>query len=260
MHLMVKVTPGIPVYESIFFRSLYSFIVAGAVLWKLKISPFGNNKPLLVLRGLVGMISLLCFFYAIQHMPLASAVTISNLTPMFALVLAMIFLNEKITGWHWLFFVLSFIGVLVIKGFDSRIQTFDMIVAIGASFFTACAHFIVRKLRDTDHAQVIIFYFPLVTLPLIGPYTLMHWVNPTPKEWLNLFLIGTFTHIGQIYLTKAYQHANISAVSNVYYIGIILSLLYGWIFFAEVFNIWTYIGMALILSGVLMNVRKNVRQ
>ena len=75
----------------------------------------------------------------------------------------MTFLKEKITTLQWFFFALSFLGVYMIKGFDERITNLDLTIAIGAAFFTACAHFIVRKLRDTDDANVIIFYFPLVS-------------------------------------------------------------------------------------------------
>jgi drug/metabolite transporter (DMT)-like permease len=253
MHLCVKALPEIPVHQIITFRSVFSILICVYTLKKKKIPFWGNNKPLLILRGLVGAFSLFCFFYSIKHLPLATAVTISNLIPLFALGLAAVFLKEKITGLQWLFFLLSFAGVALIKGFDNRILFTDLMIALCAALFTACAHFSVRKLRDYDAPDVIIFYFPLVTLPLVGPYTAFHWVNPDAAQWGLLLLIGLFTHIGQVYLTKAYSNEEVSGVTNIYYIGIILSLLYGYLFFDETYNFMSYSGMALIIAGILLN-------
>jgi drug/metabolite transporter (DMT)-like permease len=223
------------------------------VIKNLQISFWGNNKPILLLRGAVGTLSLLCFFYSLQNLPLATAVTISNLIPIFALVLSVLFIKEKITWLQGSFFLLSFAGVALLKGFDSRVDLWDLSIALLAAFFTACAHFTVRKLRDTDHPWIIIFYFPLVAIPLIVPYSIIHWVWPTAFEWLMLFLIGVFTHIGQVFLTYAYAKEEVSGVTNIYYIGILLSLMYGYLFFDETFPFLSYLGMALIVLGIFFN-------
>ncbi|HVD98223.1 MAG TPA: DMT family transporter [Cytophagaceae bacterium] len=253
MHLCIKAIPNIPVHQIISFRSVFSILICLYILRKDKIPMWGNHKPLLILRGLIGALSLFCFFYSIQHLPLATAVTISNLIPLFALLLAALFLKEKITGLQWFFFVLSFSGVLLIKGFDDRIGMQDLLIALAAAFFTACAHFLVRRLRDFDHSFVIIFYFPLVTIPLVVPYTLLHWISPDLFEWGMLLLVGLFTHIGQVYLTKAYAKEEVSGVTNIYYIGIILSLAYGYLFFNETYTLLSFAGMALIVAGIFLN-------
>ncbi len=253
MHLCVKAIPGIPVHQIISVRSVFSILICLYTLKQNKIPMWGNNKPLLILRGLIGAFSLFCFFYSIQHLPLATAVTISNLIPLFALTLAAFFLKEKISGFQWFFFMLSFAGVALIKGFDDRIQLNDLLIALCAAFFTACAHFSVRRLRDFDHPSVIIFYFPLVTIPLVLPYTVFHWVMPNLFEASMLFLIGLFTHIGQVYLTHAYAKEEVSGVTNIYYIGIILSLFYGYLFFDETYTWLSIAGMCLIVSGIMLN-------
>ena len=254
MHLCVKAIPHIPVHQIITFRSIFSIIICFYTLRKNNIPFWGNNKPLLILRGLTGALSLFCFFYSIQQLPLATAVTISNLIPLFTLVLAALFLKEKITGFQGLFFFLSFAGVLLIKGFDNRITLLDLSIALCAALFTACAHFLVRKLRNYDHPFVIIFYFPLVTLPLVAPYTTTHWVNPDLIEWCLLLLIGLFTHVGQVYLTQAYANEEVSGVTNIYYIGIILSLFYGYVFFDETYTFMSFAGITLIIVGILLNI------
>jgi drug/metabolite transporter (DMT)-like permease len=253
MHLCVKAIPHIPVHQIISFRSVFSILICLYAFRVEKVAMWGNHKVLLILRGLIGAGSLFCFFYSIQHLPLATAVTISNLIPLFTLILAAVFLKEKIGLWQWLFFLLSFGGVILIKGFDERILMSDLFIAVAAAFFTACAHFLVRKLREFDHALVIIFYFPLVTIPLVLPYTIFHWTNPALFEWAMLILIGIFTHIGQVYLTKAYAKEEVSGVTNIYYIGILLSLLYGYLFFDETYPFMSFVGMGLIVVGIVLN-------
>ncbi len=253
MHLCVKALPDIPVHQIITFRSVFSIIICFYALRKNKVALWGNNKPLLILRGLTGALSLFCFFYSLQQLPLATAVTISNLIPLFTLVLAGVFLKEKIAGFQWLFFLLSFAGVLLIKGFDNRITFIDLSIALCAALFTSCAHFLVRKLRHYDDPLVIIFYFPLVTIPLVAPYTALHWVSPDLTEWGLLLLVGLFTHVGQVYLTHAYANEEVSGVTNIYYIGIILSLFYGYVFFDETYSFMSFAGIALIIAGILLN-------
>jgi drug/metabolite transporter (DMT)-like permease len=253
MHLAIKAIPNIPVHEVISFRSLFSFVICLYLLKKSRHSFWGNNKRLLIFRGLVGTASLFAFFYAIRLLPLATAVTISNLIPLFTLLLAAVFLQEKIYWQNWLFFFISFTGVLLIKGFDPRVTTIGLIAALSAALFTAMAHFTVRKLRDTEFSLVIVFYFPLVTIPLVVPYTATHFVVPVGMEWWMLLAIGVCTHVGQVYLTKAYRDEEVSGVSNVYFIGIVLALMYGVLFYSEHLNWAGYLGIGFICAGIALN-------
>jgi drug/metabolite transporter (DMT)-like permease len=219
------------------------------------LSPWGNNKPWLFIRGLVGMFSLLSFFYAIKLLPLGTAVTIGNLVPLFTLLFAHLFLNEKVKLFSWLTFIISFAGVVLLKGLDPKVSSLGITMAVVAAFFTASAHFTVRQLRTTDHTQVIMFYFPLVTIPIILPFVMYYWQSPTITEWLYLLLIGIFTHIGQLFLTKAYQTEEVKNISYVYYLGVVLSFVYGILFFGEFVSTQSLIGIGLILLGVLFNLK-----
>jgi len=253
MHLCVKAIPDIPVFETILVRSVFSIVICLIVLKKKQISLWGNNKAFLILRGIVGMLSLICFFYSIQLLPLGTAVTIGNLVPFFTLFLAWIFLKEKITSSKWLFFGISFCGVLLLKGLDKGLSTMGLLLGLLAALFTASAHFVVRKLRDSDHTQVIMFYFPLITIPFMLPLALIYWKTPDLRESLYLFLIGITTHIGQLFLTKAYKHEEVKNISYVYYAGIILSFIYGITFFGEFITWQSSIGLGLVLIGMILN-------
>ncbi|HHH54774.1 MAG TPA: EamA family transporter, partial [Bacteroidetes bacterium] len=119
MNLGVKLLPDLPVLEIVFFRALIMVVITLFLLKKHRINPLGNNKPLLILRGILGVSALSLYFYSLQNMPLASAVTIMQLSPIFTTLLAIVILKEKIKPIQLLFFLISFIGVIFIKGFDT---------------------------------------------------------------------------------------------------------------------------------------------
>jgi drug/metabolite transporter (DMT)-like permease len=252
MHLLVKFLPHLPVSEIIFFRSLFALVISIWMLKQQKIYAWGNRKLLLVLRGVAGVVSLFTFFYTIHHMPLASAITITNVAPFFAMFLSVVFLKEKIGKLQWLFVSLSFVGVYIIKGYDTRIGFWYLLVALVAAFFTATAHFLVRYLRDTEHESVIIFYFPLVSLPLVFIPMLQQWVTPHAWDYMILLGIGISTQIGQVYLTKAYRTEDIGSLSGLYFIGLLFALFYGYIFFSETYTWISIIGMLVVAFGAML--------
>lgn len=256
MHLLVKFIPHIPVAEIIFFRSVIALALSYIMVRQEGVSIWGNRKGLLVLRGLTGVMSLLAFFYAIHHMPLATVVTITNLVPFFAMMLSVYFIGERISLLQWLLVFMAFCGVYMIKGFDVRVQTSYLIITVFAAFFTALAHFMVRRLRDTEAQSVIIFYFPLVSIPIVLVPTIYYWVSPNVWDCIIMLGIGGISQVGQVFLTRAYRVEEIGNIAGLYYVGLLLALGYGYFFFDETFNTMTIIGMLLVLSGAVLSVVK----
>ena len=80
-----------------------------------------------------------------------------------------------------------------------------------SSVFSGVAYTIVRKLNTQEHPLVIIFYFPLVTLPVVGIYSMFNWVQPEGWDWALLLLVGLLTQLGQYYMTMSYQTEEISS-------------------------------------------------
>ncbi|MFD3002220.1 DMT family transporter [Pontibacter toksunensis] len=255
MQVCVKWVPHIPAEEIIVFRSLISLAISLVFLRRAGVSVWGNNRKWLFARGAFGAVALILFFNVLQNIPLATAATLQYLAPIFTAVLGVFVVKERVRLWQWVFFLVSFSGVLVIEGVETSIDTLYLWLGVLSAVFTGVAYTIVRKLNVNEHPLVIIFYFPLVTLPVVGVYTLFNWVQPEGWDWAMLLLVGLFTQLGQYYMTLSYQHEEISKVANLTYIGIIYALFFGFVFFGELLNIWTYAGMGLVLLGVLLNVQ-----
>lgn len=255
MNIGVKYLDRIPAHEVVFFRALVSLIVCYVMVKHKGLNPWGNNKPILLARGLAGTAALTMYFYTLQNMPLASAVTIQYLSPIFTIIIAGIMLKEGTRPIQWLFFVVSFAGIVMIKGFDPRVAVIDVVIGVAAAVSSGLAYNFIRKLKNQDDPLVVVFYFPLVTVPLIGSYTLFHWITPEPTEWLILIGIGLTTTIAQVYMTKGYQLERASNVSNFNYLGTVYALAIGYFLFGEMIGILGIVGIALIVFGVLMSTR-----
>jgi len=249
--VMVKLLPGLPPHEIVFFRALTSFIISSAVMHKENVSFRGNNYVLLILRGIIGTFSLITFFYSLQHIPLATAVTIGHLSPVFLGMLAVTILKEQIYARQWIGIAIAFVGIILIKGFDTRINTFDLTIAIFSAILTAMAHFTVRMLKN-ESPLTVLFYFSLVMMVMIFPFLLTNWKTPSSYELFILILLSIVSHYAQLFLTKALKAEEIGKINGIYYLGIVLSILAGFIIFDERFNLESLAGMTLILTGVLI--------
>ena len=253
MNVFVKLLPHIPAVEIVFFRALVSLIISIVLLKLYRINFWGNNKKVLILRGATGMIGLIFYFKLIQSVPLASAVTILFLAPIFTNILGIFILKEKVHPVQWIFFMISFIGILLVKGFDNRIQPVHLVIGITASIFSGLAYNFIRKLKTSDHPLVIIFYFPLITMPFAGAYSTMNWVKPAGIDWLILIFVGVLTQTAQYFMTRAYQSEELSKVANLRYLSIVFAWSYGFFIFNERYSLLAYAGIFLAVLGVLMN-------
>ncbi|MEM9298737.1 MAG: DMT family transporter [Bacteroidota bacterium] len=256
MNVLVKSISNIPAVEVVFFRSVVSFIISFGTLKAAGLQVFGSrkNRWLLILRGASGAIALVMYFYLLQVIPLATAVVLQFLTPILTSLFGIVIAKEKVHPVQWIFFALAFTGVILVQGFDARVTLFHLVIGILAALFAGLAYNFIRKIGKSENSLVIILYFPLITAPLTGGYTLFNWVEPQGWEWFILLSIGLLTQFAQYFMTKSYQSDELSKVSSVNYTGIIYGLAFGWLFFDEQFNFLTYAGMSLVLIGVILNV------
>ena len=254
MNVFVKMLPHIPVIEIIFFRSVVSLLLSVYFLRRQRVPIFGHKIYWLMGRGISGAIALILYFTLLQQIPLATASTLNYLAPIFTVVLSLFILKERVAFFRWGFFLISFIGVLVVEGFDHRISMTHLVLGISSSFFMGLAYTFIRVLKTDEHPLVIIFYFPLVVLPISGVWSFFSWVTPSLFEWFILLVIGILTQIAQLFMTKAYQIGDVNKVSIIAYTGLIFSLFFGFVFFKETFSLFAYLGMLLVILGVALSV------
>ena len=255
MNVSVKYIPHIPAIEIVWFRSVFSLIFTVIVLGKKGIPIFGNNKANLITRGIVGSISLILFFYTLQRIPLASAVTMQYLSPIFTTILGIFILKEKVRPIQFLYFAMAFAGVMIIQGFDPRVDALSAGMGLISALAAGIAYNMIRKLKTSEHPLVIVFYFPLVTMPVASILMYFDWAMPSGWDWLILLWIGICTQSAQYFMTVAYQTGNLSRVSSLSYMGVLYALIFGFFLFGETFPFASHIGMGLVLIGIFLNLR-----
>ncbi|NNC50392.1 MAG: DMT family transporter [Flaviramulus sp.] len=254
MNGIVKQLLHINAYQIVFFRSIGSLFFTFGFLLNNKIPILGNNRKLLVLRGLVGVTSMTLFFMSTKYLPIGTAVSLRYMAPIFAAIFAVFLLNEKIKLWQWFFFAMAFFGVVVLKGFDIELSTIGLILIFISAIFSGLVYIIISKIGTSDHPVVVVNYFMVISAIVGGVLSINNWVNPVGTEWILLFGLGVFGYFGQVYMTKAFQIAATNQIAPLKYLEVIFTLLLGVFIFAEVYTVWSLLGIALIILGLILNV------
>lgn len=250
----VKQVAHIPAMEIVFFRCAVATIFCFAGIYRAKADWRGSNRKMLFLRGFFGTTALYFFFTTVQNIPLASAMTIQYLSPIFTSIIAIFVLSEKVRSLQWLFYAIAFSGVLLIERFDSRISPFYLAIGIISAFCSGMAYNLVRSLRGREHPLTVVLHFQLVGA-IVGFVSLFFaWRMPAGWDWLFLFLIAVFSQLGQIFLTSALQKEAVAGIAIVNYSGLIYALLIGSLWFGEVQSTESFSGMFLVVFGVLLSV------
>ncbi|AMO57721.1 hypothetical protein EZMO1_3771 [Endozoicomonas montiporae CL-33] len=259
-------TYDIPVLQIVAARAFISLLLSYAVIRRKGIPVLGNNKLLLTLRGVAGVIGLMCIFYALTILPLAEANIIQNLTPVFTAVLAISLLGEKVHRSTIACIALSLIGLVItvkpglLVNSATDLPATGVIAALFGAVASAIAYTTVKKLSTTEDSSVIVFYFPLIALPVSLTLLGTDIVMPEIEALVLLILIGVLTQLAQICLTNAMRVEAANRVTAYSYIQIIFSMILGGLLFNEIPSVWTWLGGSLIVTGALINVFGNVRK
>lgn len=239
--------------EIVLFRCLVSLLICLFILQQEKVEWQGSNRKLLLARGIFGTLALFTFFKTLGEMPLGTAVTIQYLSPIFTTIIAVFVLNEKVKHAQWLFFLLSFAGVLIIKGFDSSISLSIFLYGVASAAFSGFAYNMVRSLKGKEHTMVVVLHFQLVGVVAGFLFTLFDWVTPAPIEWFYMLMIGLCTQVGQVQLTKALQLEKVANVTILNYLGVIYALFFSITLFGEKYPATAILGIMLVMTGILLN-------
>lgn len=260
MNVFVKYLVHFNAFELVFFRSLGSLFFTMGFLWQQGIPLLGNQRKLLVLRGLAGVTSMTLFFMSLKYLPVGTSVSIRYIAPIFAALFAVVLLKERIKGWQWIFFLMSFVGVIVLKGFDGQVSFLGLSLAMGAAIASGLVFILINKIGQGDHPVVVVNYFMLIATLVGGVLAIPYWVMPQGIEWLFLLSLGVFGFFGQLYMTKAFQGAKTNLVAPFKYMEVLFTGAIGFLWFDEVYGMWSLLGIFLIVGGLVLNVWYKSRQ
>lgn len=240
----------VPLSHLIFLRCLLPLPLLA--LWLLR-----HRKPLIVkakgtlfFRSLFGFLAMAGFYYALTHMPLAQCIFIGRAQPLILALIAPFIVRERAPMSAWVAIFTGMTGVFLIMRPDDRIMT-PAWIALAAAGSAALAHLLVRRLNRTDEPLVIVFDFFAITACLSGLWSVFNFVLPASHLWLPILAVAFFATLGQFLMTLAYRYDMAPVVAAASYSSVVLSVVYGYVFWDEVPGAMVLSGALLVISGGL---------
>jgi drug/metabolite transporter (DMT)-like permease len=254
MSVLVKLASArLPTGEIVFVRALVTLVLSYILVVRAGLSPWGTDRRRLVSRGMLGFLALAGYYIALARLPLADATTLQNTIPILTTLLAWWLLREAV-GWTTALAIACGIGgvVLIVHPSGAGLDPIGVAVALGGAVCSALAYVTVRKLSRTEHPYVIVFYFPLIALPLALPWLVATFVMPAPIDWLLLLGIGIATQVGQVFLTKGLAVQPAARATSVGYLQVAFAMIWQLVVFGDPPTGWTLAGAGLIVGGTLV--------
>lgn len=263
MSALVKLaeTRGASLPETMFWRQacalpvVLGFVAAGPGLGSLRTKRLRGHLA----RSLVGVVGMVFTFGAVLLLPLAEATTFQFTVPIFATILGALVLGERTGMQRWGAVLVGFVGVLIVaQPGGGHVPLGGAIVGLLAALFVALVAILLRQLRD-EPAGTTVFWFSVLTLPLIAvPYAFDLRTHDL-LTWLNLAAIGVVGGMGQLALTGAAKMAPVSTVVPMDYSGLVWATVYGWLLFGVLPTPMTWAGAPIIIASGLFIVWRERR-
>lgn len=219
-----------------------------------------THPKLQITRGVLAVLSAVCFVLAITHVPLADAVSVTFIAPFIVTVLGAVFLGEHVSRVRWIAIGLGFAGAMIIirPGMGVFHPSISFVV-LAAGFF-AMRQVLSRTLAATDNTLTTLCYTAIVSFTLLSLPLPFVWVWPESASlYLMLAAMTALSSFGEFLVIRAFEIAEAVVVAPMHYSLIIWSTTYGWLVFGQLPDTATWIGTAVILATGLNLIRHERR-
>jgi drug/metabolite transporter (DMT)-like permease len=252
---------GVPTPEMIFWRQafavpvVFAFVMMTGGFRSLRTQRLGLHFS----RTLLGLTIMLLTFSSYIVLPLAEATALGFTTPIFATILASVVLREP-TRWHrWGAVIAGFIGVLIlVQPGSGHIPPKGVMIGLTSSFGIGCMSLLLRQLGKTEAASTTVFYFSILSIPILAPLLFFYGTAHDAISWMLLVALGLFGGVGQIAFTASVRFAPVSVVVPMDYISLLWSTAAGWLLWNDMPSASTWIGAPIIIaSGLYIALREH---
>ena len=218
----------------------------------------------MLLRGLLGTVALFCIFKALTILPIATATVIQYIYPTFTVICAYFILKESILKRIFYSIIIGWLGIILVSQpewtSNNVLETSIAItIAIIGALMTSLAYICVRKLSKKEHPFVIIYYFPLVSIPLSIPFIINNFIFPNGIEWILILGIGLFTQIGQLCITEGLRLIPAGQATSLNYSQVIFASVGGFFLFQESLTAKFYLGSLCVLISTIISINSTKR-
>jgi drug/metabolite transporter (DMT)-like permease len=245
-----EVKGGMHPFEVAFFRNFIAVLLLWGWFRGRFLACFRTaHLRLHLLRGTLNVVAMLAFFYAVLITPLAVVAALGFTAPLFASVLALFVLRERLQ-WHRMAVIgLGFAGALVILRPGLLGLSLGPVLLLASSALWAVAIMVIKVLARSDSSVTITVYMGAVMAPLSLLSALPFWTWPDAPQLAWLLLIALLGTVGQLSLTEAFRLAEVGAVLPLDFLKLVWGTLLGLVIFAEVPDVFTWLGGVMIFGS-----------
>jgi len=251
MQTLVRVMgEALPPLEVAFFRNLFGLLALAPIFLRHGVAPLRTSRlPLHALRGVVQAAGMLAFFTGVTMIPLAEVTALSFSAPLFGSVLAVLLLGEVIRARRITALVAGFAGVLLVlrPGFEE--MSAGAMLIVGSSLAWGMAITIIKAMARTESSVTQTVYMSLFLTPITLVPALFVWEWPEPEQYLWLAAIGVVGSIAHLAFAQAVKLADSTAVLPLDFLRLIWASAVGFLLFAEIPDIWSWLGGAVIFAA-----------
>jgi drug/metabolite transporter (DMT)-like permease len=237
-------------FEIAFFRNFFGLIAALPLLLRHGPGLLKTTQwPRYLFRCAIGVVSMLCGFWAIGHLPLAQAVALSYSTPIFVTIAAVVFLHEQVRARRWAAVALGFVGVMIIVRPGTAGFSAGTLVALAAAVLSGIVSIQIKQLSKVEPADRIVLLTTLLWVPMSLLPALTVWEWPRGIAWVWVIAAGFLGTGGHMLWTRALKLGDVSALTPISFMQLPIVAVAGWLLFQERLDRWTAIGAGVIFAA-----------
>lgn len=210
-------------------------------------------------RATVGVIGMQSWFYCLTILPLNHATALSFTAPVFSTLLAVLLLKEKADARHWLAMIVGFAGVLIILRPAGDEFSAQSLFVLFTTFIWAIAGMFIKSLTSSESPLRIVFFMVFFMGLWSLPPALYFWHWPSAISWGYLVLVAITAFGMQWCLAKAYSLTQVVKLTPFDFSRLVFTAIFAYIAFGETTDLYTWLGAAIIIGSVLINVRRDAK-
>ena len=247
-------------FQIAFFRNLFGLVFMLPWLIKNGYRSFKTERlNLFIIRSVLGLISMLCYFWGISVLPLAKAVALSFTVPLFVTIGASLVLKEEVHLRRWIAVVVGFIGTLIILRPSVDGDLFASLIIVGSSVTMAASVLIIKSLSRTEDTNVIVMYMVLLMTPMSLPVAITVWEWPSFEIWVLVIIMGFMGSIAHLMFTHSLKISDVTIVMPFDFARLPFIIVLGWIIFDQSVDFWTIVGAFIVFSSGVYIARREAQ-
>ena len=193
---------------------------------------------------------------AVLLLPLAEATTLGFTAPIFAVLIAIVLLREKIGPYRWGAVAMGFAGVLIVMepfgGFHEGVTLAGVAVGLVAPFMVALISFQLQDLNTTENPWSIVFWFAALTTPVAALALPFVWAAHDPVTWALILGMGLVGAAAQMLLTTSLRFGSAAVILLMDYTALLWASFYGYYVFDRAAPASLWLGAPLIIGAGLL--------